>query len=41
MSVASHLGINLAEYDRKIQSFIPDYKTMLDVAAAAVPSEAR
>ena len=41
MSVASHLGINLAEYDRRIRSFIPDYETMLNVAAAAVPRAAR
>jgi ubiquinone/menaquinone biosynthesis C-methylase UbiE len=41
MSVASHLGINLAEYDRRIRSFIPDYETMLNVAAAAVPRGAR
>ena len=41
MSVASHLGINLAEYDRRIRSFIPDYEAMLNVAAAAVPRGAR
>jgi ubiquinone/menaquinone biosynthesis C-methylase UbiE len=41
MSVASHLGINLAEYDRRIRSFIPDYEAMLNVASAAVPRGAR
>jgi Methyltransferase domain len=41
VSVASHLGINLADYDRKIRSFIPDYETMLNVGAAAVPRGAR
>jgi ubiquinone/menaquinone biosynthesis C-methylase UbiE len=41
MSVAAHLGIDLAQYDRKIRTFIPDYDVMLDVAAAAVPSSAR
>jgi ubiquinone/menaquinone biosynthesis C-methylase UbiE len=37
MSVASHLGIRLAEYDTRIRTFIPDYEAMLDVAASAVP----
>ncbi len=41
MSVASHLGIDLADYDRRIRSFIPDYETMLNVAASAVPTDAR
>jgi ubiquinone/menaquinone biosynthesis C-methylase UbiE len=41
VSVATHLGIDLADYDRSIRSFIPDYDTMLDVAAAAVPADAR
>jgi len=41
VSVASHLGIDLADYDRRIRSFIPDYETMLDVAAEAVPAGAR
>ena len=41
MSVASHLAIDLAEYDRRIRTFIPDYETMLDVAAASVPLAAR
>jgi len=41
MSVASHLGIRLAEYDARIRTFIPDYQEMLDVAAAAVPAGTR
>jgi SAM-dependent methyltransferase len=40
MSVASHLGINLTEYDSRIRTFIPNYEEMLDVAAAAVPARA-
>lgn len=36
MSVATHLGIDLAEYDARIRTFIPDYEEMLDVAAAAI-----
>lgn len=38
MSVASHLGIRLSEYDARIRTFIPDYEEMLEVAAALVPS---
>jgi ubiquinone/menaquinone biosynthesis C-methylase UbiE len=41
MGVASHLGIDLADYDRRIRTFIPDYEEMLDAAAAAVPPRAR
>lgn len=41
MSVASHLGIRLDEYDARIRTFIPDYDVMLDVAASAVPPDAR
>ena len=33
MSVASHLGIRIEDYDRQIATFIPDYVEMLDVAA--------
>lgn len=33
MSVAAHLGINLAEYDARIRTFIPYYEEMLDAAA--------
>src|SRR5712672_61023 len=41
MGVASHLGIDLTEYDSRIRTFIPHYEEMLDVAAAAVPPRAR
>ena len=39
--MASHLGIKLSEYDSRIQTFIPHYEEMLDVAAAAIPPRAR
>jgi trans-aconitate methyltransferase len=41
MGVASHLGIELTEYDSRIRTFIPHYEEMLDVAAAAVPPRTR
>jgi len=41
MGVATHLGIDLAEYDARIRTFIPDYEDMLDVAAAAIPARTR
>lgn len=41
MGVATHLGIDLAEYDAGIRTFIPDYDEMLDIAAAVVPAAAR
>ena len=41
MSVATHLGIDLAEYDARIRTFIPHYEEMLDVAAAAIDRRAR
>jgi trans-aconitate methyltransferase len=41
MGVATHLGIDLAEYDARIRTFIPDYEAMLDAASAAVPMRAR
>ena len=41
MSVASHLGIRLDEYDARIRTFIPDYEEMLSAAAALVPPDAR
>jgi ubiquinone/menaquinone biosynthesis C-methylase UbiE len=41
MSVATHLGIDLREYDARIRTFIPNYEEMLDVAAAAVPARTR
>lgn len=36
MSVASHLGIRTAEYDRQILTFIPYYDEILDQAAGAL-----
>jgi ubiquinone/menaquinone biosynthesis C-methylase UbiE len=36
MSAASHLGINLREYDARIRTFIPRYETMLDEAASVL-----
>src|SRR5688572_17953644 len=36
MSVASHLGIPVREYDRRIRTFIPNYAEMLDEVASAV-----
>jgi len=36
MSVATHLGIDLAEYDARIRTFIPQYEEMLEVAASAM-----
>jgi tRNA (cmo5U34)-methyltransferase len=33
MTVASHLGIQLADYDARIRTFIPDYDALLDAAA--------
>jgi ubiquinone/menaquinone biosynthesis C-methylase UbiE len=41
MSVSSHLGIKLTDYDARIRTFIPDYDEMLDVAAGAVPARTR
>jgi len=41
MGVASHLGIELTEYDWRIRTFNPHYEEMLGVAAAAVPPRAR
>jgi ubiquinone/menaquinone biosynthesis C-methylase UbiE len=41
MGVAAHLGIDLAEYDARIRTFIPDYDEMLDAAAAVVRRDAR
>jgi ubiquinone/menaquinone biosynthesis C-methylase UbiE len=41
MSVATHLGIDLAEYDARIRTFIPHYEEMLEVAAAAINPESR
>src|SRR6185437_15517831 len=36
MGVAAHLGIDLAEYDARIRTFIPHYEEMLSVAASAL-----
>lgn len=36
MSVASHLGIRVADYDRRIRTFIPFYEEALSAAAAAL-----
>jgi len=41
MGVATHLGIDLAEYDVRIRTFIPYYAEMLDAAAAVVPARTR
>ena len=41
MGVATHLGIKIAEYDRRIRTFIPDYEEMLDVVAAHIPPRAQ
>jgi SAM-dependent methyltransferase len=41
MGVAAHLGIDLADYDARIRTFIPDYDAMLEAAAAAIPGRTR
>jgi tRNA (cmo5U34)-methyltransferase len=41
VGVAAHLSIRIAEYDRRIRTFIPDYEEMLEAAARAVPPHAR
>jgi len=41
MSVSTHLGIVIDQYDQRIRTFIPDYEEMIDVAASAVGSRAR
>jgi ubiquinone/menaquinone biosynthesis C-methylase UbiE len=41
VSHAAHLGIDLAEYDARIRTFIPYYEEMLDAAAGAVRPSAR
>jgi SAM-dependent methyltransferase len=38
MGAAEHLGIDLAEYDARIRTFIPAYDAMLDAAAQALAS---
>ena len=41
MGVATHLGIDLADYDARIRTFIPDYEAMLAAAAAVIPERSR
>jgi tRNA (cmo5U34)-methyltransferase len=41
MSVSSHLGIDIREYDARIRTFIPHYAAMLDAGAQAVPRGTR
>ena len=41
MSVAQHLGINLADYDRRIRTFIPWYEEMLTAAAEGLRAALR
>jgi tRNA (cmo5U34)-methyltransferase len=41
MGAASHLGIDLREYDTRIRSFIPGYDDMLDGAAAVLAATVR
>jgi len=41
MSVSSHLGITIDEYDRMIRTFIPRYEEMLEAAAGAIHADTR
>jgi len=41
MSVASHLGITVREYDRRIRTFIPNYAEMLDEVAGVLDPATR
>lgn len=41
MGAASHLGIDLREYDARIRTFIPGYERMLDIAARALANTVR
>ena len=41
MSVASHLGISVREYDRRIRTFIPNYAEMLEEAASVLDPAAK
>lgn len=36
MGVASHLRIDLNDYDQRIRTFVPDYETMLTIVAGAL-----
>ena len=40
MGAASHLGIDLREYDARIRTFIPGYEQLLEVADALVAARA-
>ena len=40
MSVASHLGITVREYDQRIRTFIPNYEELLDQTAGAIGPDA-
>ena len=40
MSVASHLGITVREYDQRIRTFIPNYEELLDQTASAIDPNA-
>src|SRR5688572_5830478 len=40
MGAGSHLGIDLAEYDNRIRTFIPDYEVMHDVVGRALAATA-
>ena len=41
MGAATHLGINLSEYDAVIRTLIPHYDELIDAAGAAVGALAR
>jgi tRNA (cmo5U34)-methyltransferase len=41
MGAGSHLGIDLAEYDARIRTFIPDYDVMHDIVAYALGATMR
>ncbi len=41
MGAASHLGIDLREYDARIRTFIPGYEGLLDTAARALANTVR
>jgi len=41
MGVASHLGIRVRDYDRRIRTFIPHYEAILDAAATTVATLSR
>ena len=41
MGAASHLGIDLREFDARIRTFIPGYERLLDIAARALANTVR